>query len=157
MSDSLNQRLLLRDEGIRLEPYKDHLGFWTVGVGHVIDRRKGGSLPVWVKPSFPLDEAEAKQLLRADIRQKEIGLDGALPWWRGLSDVRKAVLVSMAFQMGVGGVLQFKNTLKAVQEGRWADAAKGMRDSRWHSQTTERAERLAKAMESDDESALELA
>jgi len=154
--NDLAAKVIAQDEGCRLNPYPDHLGFWTVGYGHLIDRRKGGSLPAWVKPSFPLEQAEADQLLKFDIRACEASLDGSLHWWRGLSDVRRAVILSMAFQLGIAGLLKFKNTLRAMQGVRWADAAQGMRDSLWYKQTTERAERLAKAMETDDEAALEI-
>ena len=154
---SLILEVLKREEGVRLEPYKDHLGYWTVGVGHLIDRRKGGSLPAWIRASFPLEEKEVDELLAWDVRKHGDSLDEWLgTWWRDLDEVRGAVLLSMAFQMGGGGVAGFKNTLLAVQEGRWADAAAGMRGSLWYRQTTQRAERHARAMESGDRASLGL-
>ena len=51
----------------------------------------------------------------------------------------------MAFNMGYR-VLQFKNTMKAVEEGRYEDAAKGMLASKWAKQTKSRAVRLAEMM-----------
>lgn len=154
--NDIASRVIAKDEGCRLEPYKDSLGWWTVGVGHLIDRRKGGVLPAWMKPSFPLEQAEVDQLLKHDIRGRESTLDISVPWWRGLSDVRRAVLLSMAFQLGTGGLLKFMNMLRAAEKGQWAEAAEGMRHSLWYRQTPARAERLAKAMETDDEAALEL-
>ena len=59
---------------------------------------------------------------------------------------RQAVLVSMAYQMGVSGLSGFRNTLKAVADGQWADAAKGMLDSKWARQTPARANRHANQM-----------
>lgn len=155
--NALASRLIAKDEGLRLEPYQDHMGFWTVGYGHLIDRRKGGTLPAWIKPSFPLEQIEVDQLLKHDIGTREGVLDMSIPWWRGLSTVRRAVLLSMAFQLGTGGLLKFTNTLKAVEKGQWSEAAHGMRNSLWYRQTTARAERLAKAMESDNEDVLEIA
>ena len=35
---------LRREEGSRPHAYQDHLGFWTIGVGRLIDVRKGGGL-----------------------------------------------------------------------------------------------------------------
>ncbi len=148
MAPPLIVRLLIQEEGSRLEPYKDHFGYWTVGVGHLIDRRKGGLLPPWVRPSFPLDPIEVDQLLLRDIAEKERALFEALPWFLILDEVRRTVLLSMAFQMGVDGLLEFRQTLAAFKDGRWSDAADGMRASLWYRQTPGRAERLARAVTS---------
>lgn len=64
-----------------------------------------------------------------------------------LSLNRQAVLCSMAFNLGKTKLLEFTNTLRAVKEGRYADAAKGMRNSLWAKQVGNRAERLATLME----------
>ena len=154
MSDLL-RRLLQRDEGCRLEPYADHLGYWTIGYGHLIDRRKGGKLPDWIK-SFPILQDEAEHLLDTDIMDKEIKLSQAWPAFADQSPLVKAVLVSMAFQMGVGGVMAFTRTLRAIEEHRRADAGKGMRESAWYRQTPKRVERLARTIETDDAKFLEL-
>lgn len=58
-----------------------------------------------------------------------------------LDDVRKAVLISMCYQLGVSGVKKFKNALKALEEGDYNKAADEMCDSLWHRQTTQRANR----------------
>ena len=34
--------MVRRHEGVRAHLYRDSLGFWTVGVGHMVDVRKGG-------------------------------------------------------------------------------------------------------------------
>jgi len=154
MNDLL-RRLLQRDEGCRLVPYADHLGYWTTGYGHLIDRRKGGKLPDWIK-SFPIEQEEAEHLLDTDIMEKEIKLSQAWPAYERQPALVKAVLVSMAFQMGVGGVMAFTRTLRAIEEQRWADAGKGMRESAWYRQTPKRAERLALTIETGDAKFLEL-
>lgn len=143
MSDLL-KKLLIKEEGIRLSAYTDHLGYWTIGIGRLIDARKSGSITL----------SEALYLLDNDIKRVTDQLEAALPWTLLLDEVRKAVLVSMAFQMGIDGLLKFRNTLRAVEEGRWADAAAGMRSSLWHRQTPGRAERAARAMESGSASHL---
>ena len=139
-TDTLLEKLLHRDEGFRRSAYTDHLGFWTIGIGKLIDGRKGGGITF----------SEALYLLRNEIREKEADLDAEIPWWRGLSEVRQAVLMSMAFQMGSAGLFNFRNTLRAVQEGRWSDAADGMMASKWAFQTPGRALRLAEAMRTND-------
>lgn len=139
--------ILVREEGVRLEPYQDHLSFWTIGIGHLIDRRKGGSLPSWIKPSFPLTRSEVDELCYYDIAEKETGLSGSLGWWPGATEVTQVVLVLMAFQMGVDGVLRFPTMLGHLRAGQHADAALAMLDSKWaRVQTPSRARRLSIAL-----------
>ena len=142
----LLKRLLLRDEGFRRSCYVDSLGYYTIGIGKLIDARKGGGITL----------EEAMYLLENEIREKTRELGSHLPWLSRLDPVRHAVLVSMAFQLGVAGVLAFRNTLKAAEEGRWNDAADGMLRSKWATQTPGRALRLAEAFRTGDEGALRL-
>lgn len=132
---------LIRHEGMVLHAYKDSLGYLTIGVGRLIDDRRGGGIT----------EEEAKYLLSNDIARFEAELDKALPWWRNLNDVRQRVLLDMAFNMGVPNLLEFKNTLKAIQEGNYEAAADGMLDSRWSSQVGVRARTLSAMMRTGEE------
>lgn len=129
---------LRRDEGVKRSAYQDHLGFWTIGVGRLIDARKGGGLR----------ESEIDALLANDIADRVQALTDALPWFTTLDDARKGVLLNMAFQMGTAGLLAFTTTLAHVRAGRYDDAAKAMLQSKWAKQTPMRAMRLAQQMES---------
>lgn len=129
---------LEQEEGRRRAAYQDHLGYWTIGVGRLIDERKGGGL----------SDAEIDLLLANDIAAKSRAVATALPWSTALSAPRQAVLVQMAFQMGLDGLLGFKNTLAAVQRGDYDAASRGMLESRWATQTPARAYRLAEQMRS---------
>jgi lysozyme len=128
---------LSRDEGRIEHCYFDSRGYATIGVGHLIDERKGGKLP----------EHIIDLLLDWDIEEHERELVKALPWVDQLDDARKGVLVNMAFNLGVPGLLKFVVTLEAVKDGRYAEAAHLMMRSLWASQVGSRAERLAKQME----------
>lgn len=127
---------LRRDEGEVLHAYQDHLGYWTLGVGRLIDKRKGGRIT----------PAESAYLLGNDIAEKTSDVVQALPWVEQMDPVRRAVLQNMAFQMGIAGLLTFKNTLNFIKSGNYAQAAMNMQVSRWHSQTPERADRLIKQL-----------
>lgn len=129
-------RLLRGDEGEVLHEYKDHLGYSTIGVGRLIDKRKGGGIT----------KEESAMLLSNDIAKVSGQLDRRIPWWSTLSDARKGVLAAMAFQMGVDGLLGFKNTLAMVEAGNYDGAAKGMLNSLWARQTPERAKRMSEQM-----------
>lgn len=136
MDKALTIKQLREEEGEVLHAYQDHMGFWTIGVGRLIDKRKGGGLT----------KEESAYLLANDIAKVERELDSRLSWWRTLNDARQAVLLGMAFQMGIGGLLGFKNTLKMIQAGDWQGAANGMLSSLWARQTPRRARRMSDQM-----------
>jgi lysozyme len=131
---------LTRDEGRKPAAYQDHLGFWTIGVGRLIDARKGGGLR----------DDEINYLLRNDIEDRINALARALPWFHPLDDARKGVLLNMAFQMGTAGLLAFTSTLEAVRLGEYDRASLLMLKSKWATQTPERAKRLSKQMQSGE-------
>ena len=129
-------RLLRGEEGEVLTEYKDHLGYSTIGVGRLIDARKGGGITA----------EESAYLLSNDIQKKLSELERKLPWIKELDEARRGVLLSMAFQMGTEGLLGFKNTLEMVRTGRYTDAAKSMLNSLWAKQTPQRAKRHSEQM-----------
>lgn len=136
---------LRREEGVIPYAYQDHLGYWTIGVGRLIDKRKGGRLT----------DAEINFLLANDISSKRAQLasdpDTAAAWARVKGDpVRAVALLSMGFQMGVGaagkddaGLSGFDASLALIAAGKFADAAASMLKSLWAKQTPERAQRVA--------------
>ena len=130
---------LREDEGEVLHEYKDHLGYSTIGIGILIDKRKGGGIT----------REESSYLFQNRLGAKREAIRKALPWFDSLDLVRQGVLLNMAYQMGVDGLLAFKTTLKHVQAGQWVAASVGMLDSKWARQDTpQRAERLAEQMRS---------
>lgn len=124
---------LSRDEGRVAHAYQDHLGFWTIGVGHLIDKRRNGGLP----------DPFIDRLLEYDIAEKAAQLDTALPWWRDLSDARQRALLNMCFQLGINGLLKFKNTLGFIKSGEWQEAHDALLQSKLAEQTPARAKRVA--------------
>lgn len=125
---------LRRDEGEVLTAYQDHLGFWTLGVGRLIDKRKGGGIT----------PEESAYLLSNDIDKREAELLRRAPWMANLDPARFGALLNMAFQLGVSGLLGFKNTLAMVRVGDYDGAAVAMLESTWAKQTPERAARISK-------------
>lgn len=129
--------MLEREEDRVPYAYQDSEGYWTIGVGRLIDKRKGGGL----------SDDEIDYLLANDIRNKTAEVMKALPWVATLNDARQAVVVGMAFQLGTEGLLGFKNTLAKMKAGDYLGASRGMLDSKWAKQTPERVGRMAKQME----------
>ena len=123
---------LKRHEGLRLHPYKCPADKWTIGYGRNLEDRG-------------ITEAEAEYLLVNDV-DETINQLSAMPGYNNADTKRKAVLVNMAFQMGVTGVKQFKNMWAAIENQDYEEAAAEMLNSRWAGQTPNRASELARIM-----------
>lgn len=126
---------LKQDEGLRLTAYKDTVGVWTVGYGHA-----------HVAPGTVWNQGKAEAQLIEDVKEHNAKLLKALPWVADLDPVRRRVLQNMAFNLGVDGLLGFKNTLEAVRTGRYNQASAGLLASKWAKQVKGRAVRLAQEM-----------
>jgi lysozyme len=131
-------------EGWEREAYPDPLTKgdpWTIGVGHTGPEVHKGL--VWT-------DEQIAQALEEDIAEKDGQCRWHFPWYAGLNEPRQAVILGMCFQMGIGRLLQFKDTLAAVRDERFAHAAECMRRSLWARQTPKRVIRLARQMESGE-------
>jgi lysozyme len=126
--------LLTLHEGYRQFPYRDTVGKLTIGIGFNLD-------------DTGLFEDEARAVLALRIGRTARQLTPHLTWLVNLDPVRQAVLLDMAFNLGVPGLLKFKNTLAHVQAGRYKAAAANMLLSKWAAQVGPRATRLAAMME----------
>lgn len=114
--------------------YQDSLGFWTIGVGRLIDKRKGGAL----------SPEEIDFLLDNDIRKVRAQVFVRFPWTVNLDEARNGALINMAFQLGIEGLAGFANTLAAIRDGHYDHAGELMLDSLWAKQTPVRARRLSR-------------
>ena len=127
------------DEGCVNEVYKDHLGYATFGVGHLIKK----SDPEFGKDmGTAVPEERVTECFNEDIDVVCEELDRNLPWWRGLTDNRRRILANMCFNLGYPRLSGFKNFLGALEDEDWEKAAEEMMDSRWADQVGPRAERL---------------
>lgn len=123
---------LARDEGKRLDAYLDSLGFWTIGIGHLLGRERR---------MVSITEAECNALFNHDVLVAELTAERAVPGYATLDDVRQRAMVNMAFNLG-NKLGDFKGTLAAIGRKDWEDAAKHMADSLWAKQVGARATRL---------------
>ncbi|AST86220.1 hypothetical protein CIG66_06980 [Ralstonia pseudosolanacearum] len=141
--DALKAQLAV-DEGTRRYRYKDSRGFMTIGRGHNIDADP--HYPYTIADE-PLTDAQIDSLENRDIAIAVGALDEYANWWRAMDEMRQTVLANMCFNMGWGKLKEFVNTLQAMHFSDYNAAAAGMRSSLWAKQVGERAERLAKIME----------
>lgn len=130
--DAMVRQLRLH-EGERLKPYRCTAGKLTIGVGRNLEDRG-------------ISAEESAMLLANDIAAMERELQHALPWAATLDEVRQRVLLDMAFNLGIVGLLAFKRTLGAIAAGQYQQAATMMLDSKWARQVGQRAERLSRMM-----------
>lgn len=128
---------LREDEGEILHAYLDHLGFWTIGVGVLIDERRGGGITA----------DESAYLLANRISSKSAELAARLPWFAGLDQVRKCALLNMAYQLGVDGLLKFRASLTLMRIGQYKAAGEELKNSKWFQQTPARARRVIESIQ----------
>ena len=123
---------LIRDEGKRLMPYKDSLGNWTVGIGHLLKRGE---------PREVITERQCLEYFIGDIVDAEQKLDSILPGWRNHGDAQQRALVNLAFNLG-WRLKQFVNFLAAMEREDYASAGRHLRASKWAQQAQDRAPRI---------------
>ena len=118
-----------QEEGFRGEVYKCTEGFDTIGYG----------------TKLPINEHEAELLLNYRLN-KTIGAVKSLLYDLQIDDRAWDILYNMGYQMGVYGLLKFKNMIKALRNKDYERASIEMLDSKWAKQTPNRANRLAQEM-----------
>lgn len=121
---------LKRHEGFRGTPYKDTVGKLTIGYGRNLDDR--GITP-----------KEAEKLLKNDISSSKSALFHKIPWVMRLDEVRQEALINMTYNMGIYGLMGFKNMLTALQYGDYNRVYKEALNSKWAKQVGKRAEEIA--------------
>lgn len=125
------------DEALKLKPYKDSVGKLTIGIGRNLE-------------DVGITGDEAMYLLNNDIDRVYAELTRNFPWFNSLNHVRQNVLMNMCFNIGIGKLHGFKNTLDHIKNGKYKEAAEAMLDSKWATQVGKRANRLAKMMETGE-------
>lgn len=130
------------EEGFKAEAYPDprsHGPPWTIGYGHTGRE---------VHPGLVWDQSAAATALAGDVAATARELDTAIPWWRQLDDTRQDVLVDMAFNLGVHGLMGFTTFLGFVHASKFAEAALDLRGTAWFYEVGERGRRLQQQMAS---------
>ena len=132
------------DEGVKYEIYRDHIGYKTMGIGHLciagVDPEYDLAVgtPVFVERVNELFDKDIKRTI-ADCKIVHDDFDE-------LPDEVQKILANMCFQLGLGRFMKFHNTHDLVKKRFWDGVSQEMLDSRWAEQTPERAQRLSKRM-----------
>ena len=156
----LLRQLLIDEESIDLDA---HLvkGVWHVGIGHNLEigqtAEETAILGKYEDPSsVSITEKQAHDLFDIDVGD---AVEDIYPTWTeedldGLGETRRAIILSMAFQLGGGGIRKFKDFIKEIKNENFENASKEMlyadvetkRPSAWYRQTPDRCQRASDAM-----------
>lgn len=127
--DMLRQHLE-REEGVRSVLYSDSEGVPTIGIGHNL--------------RTPISQKAIDQIYADDVDVAFTHTRGLFyGYWETFSLTRQVALISMCFQLGLGGLQDFRDMIRAIQAGDWERAAAEALDSKWAKQTPGRAQRIA--------------
>lgn len=136
------------DEGRVEKIYKDHLGYPTFGIGHLIiksDPEYGKPVGTLVSPSRVNDAFDD------DIQVVIKDCEKLYPDFYELPEEVQLIIANMMFNMGLTRLSKFKGMKAGVDARDWNKAADEMVDSNWYRQVTNRADRLVKRMRNVDD------
>ena len=136
--DKLREELEF-DEGCIYEIYNDHLGYPTLGIGHlVLESDAENGQPV----GTPVSKERVIECFEKDIKSVFSDIDRNLPWVEDQPEDIQRVVANMCFNLGLTRLLKFKNFLFRLQVKQYEAASEEMMDSRWATQVGPRAVRL---------------
>ena len=153
---------LKKHEGVRLQVYKCTAGFLTIGVGRNLET-KGLSKEecdklnigaylisevIEVLKNRGITEEESEWLLSNDIDDVTDQLSKRLFGFRSLPERAKIVIIDMAFNMGISGLLKFAKTLALINSGKYKEASVEMLSSKWAKEVGYRAIELSNQLKS---------
>ncbi len=133
---------LMRDEGVRQEAYRDSVGLWTIGCGHLLGDGAHPRMTV-------ITDDEVEALLQWDVNEAVRRASSYVLNWTSLDVVRQDALINMAFNLG-NRLGAFSKFLKAVNDRNWPLAGVEMLNSRWAKQVGQRAIRLQHMIETGE-------
>ena len=151
------EKMLRGDEGYREKWYLDSEGYPTIGIGHLIIYKKTSDLGIINNElsklvgrevtNGRLTAEEVSKVFADDIEKTRRDMrkhPRIAPVYNKCNASRRMALENMAFQMGVGGLGKFKNSLAAMLAEEWKQAYDGLRQSVWANQTPGRSSRVSK-------------
>jgi lysozyme len=129
MTSSVLLAELKRQEGFSGTVYKCPAGYNTIGYGLNLDAG--------------ISEGLASCILNYQIEEVRNELLRRVSFFRNLTQARQEVLINMAFNLGVDGLMKFHRTLFLMENSRHEEAAAEMLNSKWASQVGGRAKYLS--------------
>lgn len=115
-------------EGLRLRTYIDTNGHCTVGWGHNLEN------------GITIDEAEL--IFQNDLKRTVSELR-EYSWYTMQPEGVQDALINMTFNVGIEGILEFKEMIEYLKSKDYTKAAQAVLDSVWAKQVNRRATDVA--------------
>jgi GH24 family phage-related lysozyme (muramidase) len=131
------KKMIIRHEGIRDVPYKDSLGLWTVGVGHLIG--DGKTLPPEYNRKFT--QAEIMKMFEEDFDHHAKAAE-KIPGYSKANQGGQGALIDLTFNMGTSWYKKWPNFCKKLAAGDFKGAADELAGSKWAQQVKSRAQTI---------------
>lgn len=123
------KKMIMQHEGVKLQPYKDSLGLWTVGVGHLIG--DGKSLPKEYNRTFSKEEVYA--LFDQDFEHHK-NAAMKIPNFNRLGEKAQAAFIDLTFNMGPGWFRRWPKLVQAMRDFDIRAVIDNLRTSKWAKQ-----------------------
>ncbi len=154
---------LTLDEGLRLKAYDCTAGKRTIGIGRNFEDvpfSKDECLEIFGTTSISYINADkilttkgitnkqADFLLANDIKKCVSQLEKH-SFWNAVKDddIRARAIINLCFNLGINGLLGFKNTLAFIEKKDWKNAARNLTLSKWYTQVGNRGPRIVKMID----------
>lgn len=119
-------KVIAFEEGFRAKPYKDSLGYPTIGYGIKL-ASKDANIDHF---DCEIPEPVARLWLESHALKEEAKLC-QYAWFIDQRKDVQDILISMSYQMGLSGILGFVNMIGALSVGDMETAASEALDSKW--------------------------
>ena len=125
------------NEGFSSKPYKDQLGYLTIGYGHLILPNEN----ILLKKQ--IHKKELEEIFEKDFNKALSKFNNTFKSFT-LNEKESDLLIEMIFQLGIKGCLKFKNLIKNIKKRNKHLVCFDMMDSLWYKQTPNRVKALIK-------------
>ena len=140
----LAQEFLIVDEGFSPNAYHDHLGFPTIGFGQKLSNDLWGDLKEYPR----VNKENALEFLTSRLWSSYERLE-LYGWVKEAEPLRTAIILCMEYQLGLRGLEKFVRTKEAWLHNDFGLTSERMLNSKWATQTENRANRYAQMMKTN--------
>lgn len=152
------REMIAFDEGKVLKIYRDSLGYYTVGIGHLLTKKDSLKEAISIldqqvgrNTNGNITNDEAAMLFEKDL---EVVLKGVKrntllnEVYQAIDPTRRLALLNMVFQLGEAGTANFKNSMRIAINNDWTKLESNLKQSLWYKQTKNRATRVIQVFSS---------
>lgn len=146
--NKLAVELIKKHEGFRKNVYRCPAGKRTIGYGYNLDANPAGLTYIQLTSLIKegITDHFASELLEKMVAKIEHDLMGKITWMSKLNHTRQAVLIDMAYNIGIEGLMKFKTFFMMLERGDYKKAGEAMIASKWATQVKTRANYLQQLM-----------